>query len=1705
MAAVPGWTRRLLGRRAPTSLALGALLALLVGDHAYMQVTGGGIDPLEVLKLTVKPNVIVVLDSSGSMRESPDGSVTFPRLGGDWPGSKLYQAKQVLKQVIQANQDKVSFMFGQYTQSGSDLNGDTPGNDRFFYSTTDGNASGLTVVRSNSSGGDTTSRGFQNWQDIRSGWNTLYYGEQTTITTTTPPSIVIDSTNNLFVWRERISTSPYRFITCSVTLANGTYSTDAEINTFLATLNPLLASGSVAGRTCTRSGGSGSSDPTIGLSVAWLGAPAFQFRIDKTTGSNRLQIVRNPTANVILDDLGYTNAQALTMANGCTVSISNDGGSGCYTTGTSFTSSAVGGTSSSSSVVVCAQPVPAAFYRDATLLATALQTAMNACPGRGLTPNTYSVTWSSSTGAFTFSRSSGSNNFQMRWGDTPNNIAGALGSPGTANTGLSTSAKSSGSSDLALRRFSGDAGAGYFWLRAGRFFNGETYQVTNTGTFCGPSTDAVTPMNPPQVTIRLLPTSSCPAAASNAGTPIVFTYAGGTFGGNGISCNGYQTRVNLVACDMTSGQGAVITPLLDLETPLAADGLTIQGYTESQDGSFNTTSLPSQGGVIADGATPIANSLRDIKTLFNTLWTSGQNPGPPVLTAISTHSNPKERTIVMFVTDGDDTCSGSGSTAALTAAYRGQLLYAPLVGTVQSPSGFLSANADPASSVSTYVVGFGSGASTNFLNWIAWGGSGMTRANDGVRWTSQPTSGDRANCKTCIDAFIAPDAATLTAALQAIIDQGANSGAFTAQQSITAAVYELAGEITGFSPDDPRKRYDALVPNQFQASFVLPGFQGQLKAIQNDSGTAFTKWEAGAKLLTRVQNGMNSISPLRTGASAGQGTFSQLHNGATDVNVTTAKIPRRIYTTSRNGTFTLAGPTLSALSASPIYNANLANLLAGNSPGRERLWPPTTSATSSNVAPASDTVQGLLDAALGLPTDAQITAGAAAQFTALQTTFRACRGLTLPTNCQAAAGSTNQAMRARREAREMILSFMAGAEFVPDVNGNPARITAAGGSDVVGDILYQARAWVLAESTLAPPAIIEPPIGIRPVNYGPEYDYYISSPKSAGIAQNGLAQGFGLRYPEGAPTTFDVSTPTSGNDTRTTLKPVMTVAALGANDMLHMFRAGPSCRTPGGTGAAATYAGCSADPGPGGDELWGFVPYDRLIALKDIMQPQTRANKTYIIAASMRFADVFVDAPGGAATISVGTAALTSPVPRGVWRQILFFGRGRGGRYMTALDVTGRGAYTTAALSTQPPIVLWSRGNPDTDNGANATSDTPAGTGIVVNTTADYNAYKKMGETWSVPAIAFVPRPNNVTTRRPYPGVSGDAGGVPFVAYMGSGYGAAGEGTTFYTLDATTGDVVAAVDVEAAAVAAGVQRTGLPYANAVVASPAAFSASQLVSGTPAHPADPTTKVFVGDLHGRLWKFLSSSPSTPLLMADVGADQPLGTAPALLAIAQKPYVFVTSGNDSRAPDTTNFKYFGFRDDGDDTTATYSASPTSTTDPGVKVYSPAAYLFSDVLGTKFRGTLQPATALSSANNGRVFFGGTRFNDPGTAFAPPPYPCRSSFDSVIFALGAETGQAAYDLSGSGDDRFLVFSNSRKTALQIIKEPTPPGAPPGTQGKGQLVIDEGLLGGTSVTPPPPPGIQPQIPGPPTVGLANPTTQDPRQFPQFTTPRLCQ
>ena len=69
------------------------------------------------------------------------------------------------------------------------------------------------------------------------------------------------------------------------------------------------------------------------------------------------------------------------------------------------------------------------------------------------------------------------------------------------------------------------------------------------------------------------------------------------------------------------------------------------------------------------------------------------------------------------------------------------------------------------------------------------------------------------------------------------------------------------------------------------------------------------------------------------------------------------------------------------------------------------------------------------------------------------------------------------------------------------------------------------------------------------------------------------------------------------------------------------------------------------------------------------------------------------------------------------------------------------------------------------------------------------------------------------------------------------------------------------------------------------------------------------------------------------------------------------------------------------------------------------------------------------------------------------------------MLFAVGAESGGAAYDLNGTGDDRSIMLTQQRIQAVRVHG--------------GRLVADLGLGANNPPPPPAPPTINPPAPAP--------------------------
>jgi hypothetical protein len=1102
-----------------------------------------------------------------------------------------------------------------------------------------------------------------------------------------------------------------------------------------------------------------------------------------------------------------------------------------------------------------------------------------------------------------------------------------------------------------IKRSTGDSftesGITHHRAFAGRFFNGHRIYSTAGGTFCGLD-PTVTPANPPYLEMQLK--NAC-ADASGTG-PIARFEFGGADSWSGATqattCPGYVNLIDMPACTDIAQLDDISIPFLQNELDILGDG-SIAGYSE--DAAFAVNTPPNELGIRSAGSTPIANSLTDFKPIFDNLWFNGTANVP----AISTQTPVKQRTFAIVVTDGDDTCGSTTTTdnttlvdtdneRALRAAYRAELLHNRIVPT------------DPASGVPSFIVAFGLGAAPARANWEAWGGSGMSLPTVGTgstqRWDVSPTPAQRAACTTCQDAFIAPTAQDLADALQQAIDLAIGQGEFSASQSIIGTVFELTVDdpaTTSITESalDPDTRYNQRVNILYQSTFELPGWKGHLGAFRNDGSfqtvpgvNSLGIWDAGQTLFDQVSVPMRTAQ--RGSRPPNQFTFAELHDGQSAMTIagSNALIKRRIFTSVQNGTF--ERPAIGAATYDPQFDASLS--LGRNAVA---LWPPNQTGLTSGITEIDPPVgtSGPFDAAFGIST---------LTLAELKSFFGACEASGDATSGPLPAGCSSTPT-ALKEARQILLAYMAGASIALGSDGLVLR------EQTSGEILFQERGWLLGDTTLSAVAVVGPPLKVPPAQHTAEFVLFrdgFRDPSTA-LGVNDIDRGFGLRNPDG-----DDPNPQSN----ATLKPVMTVVYLGANDMLHAFRAGPEC------------AGFGCEQGS--EELWSFLPYDQLGKQMSLMAGQVTDPHTYVVASSLRVSSIFIPDADGFTSQSTGRTFT------GRWRTALFFGRGPGGKYYTALDVTSPGPFTRKALLTNPPWVMWSRGNPDTVDG------TPAGTPV---NAADTAAYSKMGETWSIPALGNVD----------------PALGFEWRAFTGSGYGDPanpGEGSTFYHLDAITGNVIRSHDLPGGL-------TTYIDSNALVAGPSAYNPRALdPPNSTTHDIDRVTRVYIPDVQGRIWKFTTSTSD---LFFDAGPSQPFGNSVALLKVNGKAQVYAEAGNDPRVPETAApFKMFGLRDEGSDTTFLPTTLLFALDFPA----TPPSNIF-------YRGTVQPATAFNDATPAqpRVFFAGTRFNRAGISA------CISSFDTIFFAVGAVSGGAVYDFNSDGvADLYDEFEHNKTTGIQ-------------------------------------------------------------------------
>jgi len=291
--------------------------------------------------------------------------------------------------------------------------------------------------------------------------------------------------------------------------------------------------------------------------------------------------------------------------------------------------------------------------------------------------------------------------------------------------------------------------------------------------------------------------------------------------------------------------------------------------------------------------------------------------------------------------------------------------------------------------------------------------------------------------------------------------------------------------------------------------------------------------------------------------------------------------------------------------------------------------------------------------------------------------------------------------------------------------------------------------------------------------------------------------------------------------------------------------------------------------------------------------------------------------------------------------------------------------------------------------------------------------------------------------------------------FMGSGYSdnPAPEGKTFFVLDPLNGNIIRDFEIPDGTPAP--PPAAIPPAlpdpvltNFLVAPPVYYAEDPETGKSPSSfnfignlMTAKVKTVYFGDLHGRIWRYDATSPDAPPAIffaanAAAAGNQPFATGVSISKDSDDPgdvLVYAEAGRDRRVtPQAAKpFKAYAWRD----------------------VNGVRTDLFVQNLPTGYRGTVQPATAFTSADSPVVFFGGVRYTGG----------CISVFDSILYALkgvsSTLTADAAFDLrhDDASDDAFIQIQGNKINSVSVQD--------------GNLVIDRAIHADAA---PPPPGVRP-------------------------------
>ncbi len=385
--------------------------------------------------------------------------------------------------------------------------------------------------------------------------------------------------------------------------------------------------------------------------------------------------------------------------------------------------------------------------------------------------------------------------------------------------------------------------------------------------------------------------------------------------------------------------------------------------------------------------------------------------------------------------------------------------------------------------------------------------------------------------------------------------------------------------------------------------------------------------------------------------------------------------------------------------------------------------------------------------------------------------------------------------------------------------------------------------------------------------------------------------------------------------------------------------------------------------GDNGAELYAYIPADVLGDWETNETPGSRSTLKDLVA--LLVADrngiqnhkFFISSPATVQDIFLNSD--------GAWHTALAFGRGRGGKFVTALDISNIGDWDANPANlddrvipgtTRMPKLLFTVGNRE------GVSD---------------GLYDGMGETWSVPIMG------NVAAQSPLQEQA--------VMFFGAGYGCPGsgnnEGQFFYVLKMEDGSVYQRFQT-----AADEPTAPIPY-NGIVATPATYNPHRDAPRGETAESDLTTRAYVGDLQGLVYKLDCSASDRNQWTFDIfyefEVDQPITAAAALKKVrgTQLIRIFVGTGGDRRVDSPpTLFQLAALRD----------IDPEGANNPGTLQYNLE-------LNPGERVEVAPIVIGDA-----VFFAASTRSFDAAA-------CTDRFDSRLFALqtDAEAAQGVFDLN--------------------------------------------------------------------------------------------